>query len=246
MDLRKNTLLNALLYGAATVITIAAQVLENHPLEYVSKPLMMLVLSSWFFFNSRRVGDRFTLLVQAGLFFSLIGDVMLMFQHIDEFLFMIGLAAFLLAHVCYAIAFAHNVFEIGGSDGTWVIVLLCSVVLVPGTLFLVEVANSPGVDDAFRLPVVLYTIAITVMGLFAAMRFRKTFDRSFWMVFAGAVLFMVSDALLANKRFSLRPFAFGQIWIMGSYAAAQALIAAGCLLHVLDPETIRRRQAQQG
>ena len=28
---------------------------------------MMMVLGSWFFFNSRRVGDRFTLLIQAGL-----------------------------------------------------------------------------------------------------------------------------------------------------------------------------------
>jgi uncharacterized membrane protein YhhN len=65
------------------------------------------------------------------------------------------------------------------------------------------------------------------------------------MVFAGAVLFMISDALLANKRFSLRPFALGQIWIMTSYAAAQFLIAAGCLSHVLDPESIRRKQAME-
>ncbi|MCB0812103.1 MAG: lysoplasmalogenase, partial [Flavobacteriales bacterium] len=40
-----------------------------------------------------------TLLVQAGLFFSLIGDVFLMLDHLDEFNFLIGLSAFLIAHI---------------------------------------------------------------------------------------------------------------------------------------------------
>lgn len=243
MDSRKNTTVNLVLYTAATIVAIAAQVLEQHTLEYASKPLMMLVLSSWFFFNSRRVGDRFTLLIQLGLFFSLIGDVVLMFQHLDEFTFVIGLAAFLLAHLCYAIAFAMNVFELPGSEGALIATLLAVAVLIPGVLFLMEVLNGRGVEEGMLLPVVLYTVAITCMAVFAALRFRKTFLRSFWMVYAGSVLFMASDALLANKRFGFRPFDLGQIWIMASYAAAQFLIAAGCLLHVLDPETIRRRNA---
>ncbi len=69
MDIRKNNLLNGALYALATVGTIVGEVRDMHALVYVCKPLMMVVLSSWFYFNSRRVGDRFTLLVQVGLFF---------------------------------------------------------------------------------------------------------------------------------------------------------------------------------
>src|SRR5512133_507129 len=109
MDIRKNTLVNGIVYMLALIGTIAGGMLGVQGLVYVCKPLLMVVLGSWFFFNSRRVGDRFTLLVQAGLFFSLIGDIALMFQHVDQFNFLIGLAAFLIAQLCYTMAFAHNV-----------------------------------------------------------------------------------------------------------------------------------------
>ncbi|MCB0784365.1 MAG: hypothetical protein KDB87_02890, partial [Flavobacteriales bacterium] len=71
---------------------------------------------------------------------------------------------------------------------------------------------------------------------------RRTFPRSFWMVFAGALLFIASDSLLAHSRF-VRPFAMDGTLVLLTYIVAQFLIAAGCLLHVLDPEEIRRRQA---
>src|SRR6185312_7532301 len=99
MDIKKDPRINGVVYALATIGTIVAASTKEQALGYVCKPLMMLVLSSWFFFSSRRVGDRFTLLVQAGLFFSLVGDVALMFDHVDEFYFQIGLGAFLMAQL---------------------------------------------------------------------------------------------------------------------------------------------------
>lgn len=241
MDLRKDIWVNGAAYAAATAGVILAQARGWHSLEYVCKPMMLLVLSSWFFFNSRRVGDRFTLLIQAGLFFSLVGDVALMFQHYDEFAFVIGMAAFMLAHLCYLIAFAINVFDIGGTEGALISATLSIAILVGGVVFVLDLVGSLSVEESLRLPIVCYAIAITAMGIFAALRYRKTFDRSFWMVLAGAVLFMLSDALLAMRKFNLHPFEFSPLWVMVTYAIAQFLIAGGCLLHVLDPEMIRRR-----
>ena len=119
MDFKKDTLINGIAYSAVAIGCLVATSTSIHWLEYVCKPSMMLILSSWFFFNSRRYGDRFTLMIQGGLFFSLIGDIALMFQHMDEFNFMIGLAAFLLAHLCYSIAFLRNISEVGGTDGLY-------------------------------------------------------------------------------------------------------------------------------
>ncbi len=240
MDFKKDTLINGIAYSAVAIGCVVATSANSHWLEYVCKPAMMLILSSWFFFNSRRYGDRFTLMIQGGLFFSLIGDIALLFQHMDEFNFMIGLAAFLLAHLCYSIAFLRNISEVGGTDG---LVLGSSIALL-FALFAVYFSweLAPRLDEGLMIPVIAYVVAISCMGILAAFRYTRTFPRSFWMVLVGAVLFIVSDSLLATNRF-LRPLSWGPTAVTITYALAQFMIAAGCLLHVLDPDTIRRRQA---
>lgn len=240
MDLRRSPLLNGLLYGLATVGCIVGQWKEWHLLEYLSKPLMMLVLSSWFFFNSRRVGDRFTLLIQAGLFFSLIGDIALMFQHLDHFNFLLGLAAFLIAQLCYTLAFIHNITTTGGAQGVILSLLISVLILIYGFVFALDI--HPRLDDVMVAPVMVYAGAITLMGIAAAFRYRRTYSTSFWMVLIGATLFIASDSLLATGRF-VRPLPYGNTLVMVTYALAQFLIAAGALVHVLDPESIRRKKA---
>ncbi|MBL7985132.1 MAG: lysoplasmalogenase [Flavobacteriales bacterium] len=209
-------------------------------LEYICKPAMLVILSSWFFFNSRRYGDRFTLMIQAGLFFSLIGDIALMFQHMDEFYFLIGLGAFLIAQLCYAIAFLRNITEVGGTEG----LVVGGGIAVGLALFAVVFSwiLLPRLDEGLSIPVLCYVITITCMGMLAAFRYTRTFLRSFWMVMSGALLFIISDSALATNRF-LEPFDAAPVIIIVTYAAAQFLIAAGALVHVLDPDSIRRKQA---
>ena len=239
-DPRRNPLLNGVAYGLALLGTLVGMVQGWQGLVYFCKPLLMIVLSLWFFYSSRRVGDRFTLLVQAGLFFSLLGDVALMFQHLDEFNFLIGLAAFMMAQICYAMAFAQNAIDVGEANGLLVSLILTVLVAAYGFFFAYDLL--PYLDDGLLLPVVAYAIAITIMGCAAAFRFRRTFPRSFWMVFVGAVLFIASDSLLARNRF-VHPFEWADVLVMLSYGVAPYLVVAGCLVHVLAPDELRRRQA---
>lgn len=240
MDIRKNTLVNGLVYLLALIGTIVGGSFGVQWLVYLCKPLLMVVLGSWFFFNSRRVGDRFTLLVQAGLFFSLIGDIALMFQHVDQFNFLIGLAAFLIAQLCYTMAFAHNVADVPGGPFPWPSIVLSVLIAAYGYFFAGRVL--PTVDETISVPIIIYAIAISLMGIAAAFRFGRTFLRSFIAVLVGALFFIASDSLLAFNRF-VRPFDNAEWSVMLTYAIAQALIAWGCLVHVLDPEEIRRRAA---
>lgn len=239
IDLRRNTLVNGLLYLLAAIGAIVAAEKGWHLLEYLTKPALMIILSSWFFFNSRRYGDRFTLMVQAGLFFSLLGDVALMLQHRDEFNFLIGLAAFLMAQLCYTIGFAQNAFDADHGEGLWLGGGIALVIAVFGFFFAFDL--MPYVESGIQLPVIAYIVGISLMGMAAALRFKRTFPRSFWLVLVGALLFIASDSLLARNRF-VRPFEGAGVAIMVTYVLAQFCIAAGCLLHVLDPEEIRRRQ----
>lgn len=236
----KNTALNGALFTLVLAGTCVAQLKGWHTLEYVCRPLLMLVLSSWFFFRSRRVGDRFTLLVQAGLFFSLLGDIALMFVHVDDFNFIIGLGAFFLAQLCLAFAFIQNIADVGGGEDLLVPLLIS---VAAGTFaFFFSWDLMPHVEDGLGLPVTAYVCAVTFMAITAAFRWKRTYPRSFWMVLAGALLLVFSDSAMAWDRFRF-PVQWSPLWITIPYAAGQALVAGGALAHVLDPDNLRRRQA---
>jgi uncharacterized membrane protein YhhN len=239
MSLLKNDRLNGIIYGTATLGTIISGITGSHTLMFVCKPLLMLVLSSWFFFKSRRVGDRFTLLVQAGLFFSWIGDIALMYQFRDEFFFLIGLGAFLITQLCYVIAFSGNLVH---GDARWPLAIWALVLLLVSFGAAVILLLVPSVDEAVRLPVTIYVCTITAMGVTATLRYSRTYLRSFVMILCGALLFITSDSILAWNRF-MHPIAHASWSVMLTYSAAQYLIAAGALAHVLAPDEIRRRAA---
>jgi uncharacterized membrane protein YhhN len=240
MDIRKNTTVNATAFALALIGTIVGGMKDWYLLVFICKPALLIILSSWFFFNSRRVGDRFTLLIQAGLFFSLIGDVALMLQHLDRFNFLIGLGAFMIAHLCYALAFGHNIIEAGPGGNLLVPTVLSAGVLAFGFFFAYDLL--PYVDEGVAMPVVVYACAISLMGVGASFRFSRTFHRSFLLVLVGAVFFIASDSILAVNRF-MKPLDHAEWSVMLTYGIGQFLIAAGALTHVLDPEEIRRKAA---
>ncbi|MCC6839290.1 MAG: lysoplasmalogenase [Flavobacteriales bacterium] len=239
MDLKRNTKLNAGIYVLALVGTCLAQLNGWRGVELLCKPLLMVVLSSWFYFNSRRMGDRFTLLVQAGLFFSLVGDVALMFTAVDDFNFLIGLGAFFLAQLCYGFAFIQNILDAGDMSGLLPSALMAIAIAAYAFFFTWDLL--PHVEEGLEMPVIAYVGAITLMGITAAFRYRRTWPRSFWLVLGGALLFMASDSALAWNRFRMT-LDHAPLWIMVPYALGQAMLAAGALVHVQDPEASGRQR----
>ncbi len=157
---------------------------------------------------------RITIL--SALLFSWAGDVILCFTFIP------GLACFLLAHVMYAIAF----FKTSGKSEfiTKRIYLLFRAILY-GTGLLCLLYNNL---DGMRLPVITYTIVILTMLVAAINRYMKVSRLSFILVLAGAILFVISDSLIALNKFGF-PFAFSGVAIMTTYIVAQYLIVAGVL-----------------
>ncbi len=69
-----------------------------------------------------------------------------------------------------------------------------------------------------------------MMVLNALFRYGKNFSLSFWLVFTGAILFMVSDSILAvNKFHSEIPHA--GLLVIIPYIMAQFLIIKGLIKH---------------
>jgi uncharacterized membrane protein YhhN len=71
-----------------------------------------------------------------------------------------------------------------------------------------------------RVPVVLYSTALAGTALVAV-------DTGDPVTAAGGALFMASDSLIALKRFAGLQLPLHEGWVMATYAAAQALLAAG-------------------
>jgi len=179
-------------------------------LEYLAKPLAMVALVGVALSLHAEVPGRRPWIV-AALLLSLLGDVFLM---LPRDAFVPGLASFLLAHVAYIVAFRVD----GGSVGALGVsaVVVAVVAVAAGRKVIAGVRAS---DPAVTVPVVVYIAVIAAMVACALATGNILFG-------VGAVLFMVSDSLIAWNRF-VRPLSWAPLAIIVTYHLAQALLVTG-------------------
>ncbi len=154
------------------------------------------------------------------------GDILLIFQQVDGIYFVLGLSAFLLGHLGYIVAFTrtsdegHNIALIKRQG--WVMVL----VFAYGYFFFKQLEPHLG---EMIFPVLLYTVVICLMLLLAVNRYERVDRKSFQLIALGALLFVVSDSVLAWNKF-VDPLPFSHSLIMTTYGLAQFFIAAGAMI----------------
>jgi uncharacterized membrane protein YhhN len=142
-----------------------------------------------------------------GLVLSLAGDVFLM---LPRERFVAGLASFLIAHVAYVVGLclAHDSWLLTAVGAAFVVGAMALV----GRSVVGAVAR--GDEPAFKGPVVAYMTVISAMVVAA-------FGTGSLIAIVGAVLFYVSDAVLAWNKF-VKPFRAGRIAVMVTYHLGQA------------------------
>jgi uncharacterized membrane protein YhhN len=182
----------------------------------VLKPLPILLLAVLVARSDGGPGGWYAPLVAAGLCCSMAGDVFLVFRS----RFVPGLASFLVAHCCYAAAFA----PLGRWDaGAWLAAIPFA---VAAGLYVWTLWPHLG---SVRVPVVVYATVIAAMAWRAAVAAAIVPAAGTAAALAGALAFMVSDGVLAYQRFA-RPFSAAAAVVMATYYVAQALIAASALV----------------
>ena len=82
------------------------------------------------------------------------------------------------------------------------------------------------VNKSLLIPIIIYMITITIMAISASE--RKTNPDSYRLILLGAILFVLSDTLIAIDKFVV-PVPFQTFLIMGTYVLAQYLICVGFL-----------------
>ncbi len=204
----------------AGALATASSALGLQHWHLVFKPLAMACAMLAVALNMQRHGgqrDRWLLL--AALAASLAGDVFLMLPG----LFIPGLAAFLLAHVCYIALFKQ------GSRWFALRSALAFALLLGVAMY--AFLWQGGLPAALRLPVAAYVLVIALMAAQAWGRWHETprADRPAALLVAlGSCSFMLSDSLLAINRF-VQPLPWSQLGVLSSYYVAQVLIVVGML-----------------
>ncbi len=209
MTLPATLLAGLALIGA--VLTIVADRMKRWGQVYVLKPLTLLLIIGLAALGRPSAPPGYKYFVLGGLSLSLAGDAFMMLRRKR---FELGLAAFLLAHLCYIAAFRTGMVPRFALQPLLPLVIFAALLLRVLLPYL----------GKMKYPVLLYVMVITAMAALAAGRYIQFGGAKPLCAFAGAALFLASDAVLAYDRFA-KPIPRAQGIILGTYFAAQTLIA---------------------
>jgi uncharacterized membrane protein YhhN len=194
--------------GVVALVDWWAVATDRRPVEYVAKPLTLVLLIVVAALLDPADGAQRTWFLVA-LAASLAGDVFLMLPR-DAFI--PGLVAFLLAHLAYVAGFI-----VGGVEPTGLLAGAAVVVVALATVgrrLLRELRD--GADSALLVPVTAYLAVISAMVIAAWGSLIAT-------AAVGAVLFFASDALIGWRRF-VRDFPRSRVAVIVTYHLGQVLL----------------------
>ena len=214
--------ISAAALSVVTAVHLAAQLTGADGTANVTQWFLMplLALTLWLAADGVR-SARLVRLTLVALGFSWLGDTAPDVVG-DDLGFVTMLGFFLLAHVAYLVAFWP--LRRDGAVGRRPLLALPYLAVLVALL----VACAPG-TGALLVPTIVYGVALTGVAVLA------TFDP---LAAVGGVLFLVSDSLIALNAFVAGYALPGHgFWVMLTYVAAQALLAAGVL------RTARRTRA---
>lgn len=217
------------LYLLIGLLEVTLECLDVSSGVFAVKPTLMplLALALW---QETTIKKPLKKVLLAALFFSWIGDVTLLFQSDGPYFFIMGLSAFLTAHVLYIWVMKPGLeFSVANRlrrNVTLVAVLVLTILLV----LYFEREGNEAYRGLVRVAVILYALVLASMVVAAAHQGSGR-ERYSTLIFSGALFFMFSDLLIALGSFSnalafLSTSTISGI-IMATYILAQFLIIRG-------------------
>ena len=194
------------LAGVLAILNWLAVARTNKILEYVSKPSATIAFLLTAVFLDVDHSSSWWLRL-AALVFCLAGDVFLM---LPRNAFIPGLASFAVGQILFTASFLAAGIEMS-------LLLVGLIVLVPAAFVLARRfigALRLREMNELVVPVSVYLVVISAMAV-------MSIASGSWLAVAGAVIFMVSDSLIAETRF-VQPKQWHSVGIMVTYHLALA------------------------
>lgn len=218
--------LSAILFFLVLLIDLIAIGLQKKALCLIAEPLLTILLATFFLSNTKLAARPFRLLMFFALFFSCIGDVLLLFEDKGEEFFIAGIAAFLFTHLAYIGFFLKIRYtNLPLPDCKWPFIFLTEAALL---LFIF--AMLPYLGD-MSMPVIIYAIFISFTLLTSIHAFRLKEQAIGWFCISGAILFIISDTLTAIDHF-YHTVPAGDLLITLTYGLAQWGLCTGGLKYL--------------
>ena len=184
-------------------------------LAFFTKPFITISLAVVYLSSVKKANFWYV----SALFFSFWGDTFLLFK--EEF-FLLGLVSFLIAHFLYIKISSGYLMKVG-----FLKMLTTSIpfVLAFGSVVFLIKDNL----EEMLIPVIIYGIVISAFGVITLLNYSKEKNTANLWLFLGALIFIVSDSILAiNKFYEAREF-YG-LCIMLTYIIAQYLICKAMIV----------------
>lgn len=179
--------------------------------RFVFKPLTTALILGVALALPDAVSPLYRILIVVGILFSLAGDIFLL---APNHWFVWGLVSFLIAHLFFIVSYVER----AGVHVHWHL-------LTPFAFYGVALLYLlwPYVGN-LRLPVLIYALVLLTMGWQATELWWGMRDLAALLAMFGAVLFVVSDSILAFDKFRA-PIPHRDALIMSTYYGALLLIA---------------------
>jgi len=208
----------------AIVASISCKCFKQEWYPFVKPLPLMLLLSPLTISSYVILGNPFFLCIAIGLFLGLIGDVLLL----NPNWFLQGLIAFLIGHNAYTVGFIISV--------PWGISALVCISWVSFSAAYLILSWYFFKGNKFCVPVLSYMVVIEVMAM-TAINFEAVLGREIPYVAIGAILFCISDSILAWDKFYAQ-LPMSPILVLATYYAAQACIAWGTIFDLKLPNKL--------
>jgi uncharacterized membrane protein YhhN len=207
-----------ILLAAVAAIIGASLDGDGRCLHWIAKPLATLLIAA-IVWRAHAAPPGYRRAILLGMALSCIGDIALMLPF-DAFV--PGLIAFLLAHLCYIVA-----FRAGFRAGRGLLIAAALLAIFAG----INLAGLwPLLPNDLRIPVVVYVVVLALMATLALARAwannaaTPPAGTSARWAAIGAVLFVISDSVLAWDRFG-GGLPAATLCVLSTYYAAQYCIA---------------------
>ena len=206
-------------YFIAAIMNLSGELLEVTWLASSSKVLLMPLLMGHFLIANKN--DNLKVVLPIAITFSWFGDIFLLFDELGELIFLLGMISFLFTHVLYIVGYMRTGINYSQFLGAKIL----SAIAMGVTTYFVLVVILPN-TGGFKPYLIIYSVVIVSMAIGAFLRLESTGNKSFWYVLVGALLFVISDTLIAYLKF-VDAFFLGGFLVMATYIVAQYLIVSG-------------------
>lgn len=211
------------IFCIATIIDLISIATNSQLLHYMVKPLLMPALMVLLWLTVSKVPNKSLLLT--GLFFSWLGDILLLFENRHTLFFILGLISFLTTHIFYIIYF----LKIRPKQTS----LFKKYRFLPALVAMYGITLTwqlfPHLGN-LKIPVVVYAAVICCMLLCSIHIYNRVNNNAAICYITGALAFVISDSLLAINKF-YTAFPYSGLLIMLTYCAAQYFIVQGYIKH---------------